>query len=232
MNINLESQNVYIMKNSVGLYKIGISNNPERRLRQIENSSGLDVSIVRLFSVKTKARSVEAFLHEKLKDYRKNGEWFSFDNAVLEETIPKLIFYAENPTVVYKETKAGKLIKDLINYDYERLSECNYCEEIFKVQYNRLDNLYKRDYKTFCEVIDWLDDNGYYIDAYIRYARSQKGSYVNIDRCFSVALYTYPIVLVCQINSVKSGYIRHIIDVYTKELLRLQEDMLNGEFDE
>ena len=125
-----------------------------------------------------------------------------------------------------------KLIKDLINYDYERLSECNYCEEIFKVQNNRLDNLYKRDYKTFCEVIDWLDDNGYYIDAHIRRARSQKGSYVNIDKCFSVALYTYPIVLVCQINNVKSGYLRHIIDVYTKELLRLQEDMLNGEFDE
>ena len=52
MNINLESQNVYIMKNSVGLYKIGISNNPKRRLREIENSSGLNVSIVRLFFFK------------------------------------------------------------------------------------------------------------------------------------------------------------------------------------
>ena len=228
MNNLSDSQNVYVMKNSIGLYKIGISNNPERRLREIENSSGLDVDIVRLFSVRKKARSVEAFLHKKLKDYRKNGEWFSFDNDVLEETIPKLIFDAENPTVVYKETKADRFIKDLINYDYEKILDCSYCEEIFNSQNKKLESLYKRDYKTFCEVIDWLVDNGYYINSHIRYARMKSGRYVNIDSCFSIPLYTYPIVLVCQVDKVKSGYLQYIIDVYTKELLELQKGMFNG----
>lgn len=222
-----DSQNVYVMKNSIGLYKIGISNNPERRLREIERSSGLDVDIVRLFSVRTNARSVEAFLHKKLKDYRKNGEWFSFDNDVVEDTIPKLVFEAENPTVIYKETKVGRFVKDLINYDYEKIIDCSYCEEIFNSQNKKLESLYKRDYKTFCEVIDWLVDNGYHINDRIRRARTQKGSYVNIDSCFSSLLYTYPIVLVCQVNKVKSGYLQHIIDVYTKELLELQKEGFN-----
>ena len=58
MNNLSDSQNVYVMKNSIGLYKIGISNNPERRKLEIERSSGLDVDIVRLFSVRVTERDV------------------------------------------------------------------------------------------------------------------------------------------------------------------------------
>ncbi|WP_313128833.1 GIY-YIG nuclease family protein [Stutzerimonas nitrititolerans] len=67
---------IYLMRNDFGLYKIGISINPEDRRAQIENSSGVPVTILDLFD-SIDAYQEEQALHSALKDVRRCGEWFA-----------------------------------------------------------------------------------------------------------------------------------------------------------
>lgn len=70
------TQQLYLMENSTGLFKIGISQSPERRLSQIKNASGLTVKLLAVWDTEEDARTVEQRLHKKFKDKRKHGEWF------------------------------------------------------------------------------------------------------------------------------------------------------------
>lgn len=67
---------IYLMRNDFGLYKIGISINPEDRRAQIENSSGVPTTILDLFD-SADAYQEEQALHSVLKDVRRCGEWFA-----------------------------------------------------------------------------------------------------------------------------------------------------------
>lgn len=79
-----DRQYVYLMHcHQTGLYKIGISDDPERRRRQIQNMSGLPVRVIQFWMV-WDARGTEAVLHRHLDAYRLEGEWFALDRAGLE----------------------------------------------------------------------------------------------------------------------------------------------------
>lgn len=71
-------QKLYLMKNEVGLYKIGISTNPERRCREVSNSSGIPTNLVSVWETEPEALVVEQKLHKHFQENRKMGEWFSF----------------------------------------------------------------------------------------------------------------------------------------------------------
>lgn len=73
----MSAQQLYLMENSSGLFKIGISNNPERRLSQIKNASGLSVKLLATWETSEDAYTVEQRLHKKFKDQRTHGEWFT-----------------------------------------------------------------------------------------------------------------------------------------------------------
>ena len=75
-------QVVYIFYNeNTGYTKIGITDNVDRRLRQIQTASGCMVDFVEYTYIgklqDLSARDVERFLHKKYKQFRKIGEWFS-----------------------------------------------------------------------------------------------------------------------------------------------------------
>lgn len=80
-----DRQYVYLMWGAgTGLYKIGISDQPERRRRQLANASGLDVRIVSVWEV-WNARETERVLHRYFRDVRREGEWFQMEPRHLRD---------------------------------------------------------------------------------------------------------------------------------------------------
>ena len=68
----MDEQKLYIMKNSFGLIKIGISKDPESRANQIRLASGVDVAVEKTFSCK-KAYRLEQWLHKQFETASKEG---------------------------------------------------------------------------------------------------------------------------------------------------------------
>lgn len=69
---------LYLFENSNNLNKIGISNNPTRRKRQIELASGTKVSIIKCWeTLDANALEVEQYLHRLFSRRRFEGEWFN-----------------------------------------------------------------------------------------------------------------------------------------------------------
>ncbi len=75
---------VYIIENELGLVKIGISSKPERRIKEIANASGLNITKKYFSKPCDNFAKIEKKLHEEFKTVRKKGEWFNipFNEAV------------------------------------------------------------------------------------------------------------------------------------------------------
>lgn len=70
------------------LYKIGITNDLEKRLRNIQTGNPYPVKYV--YNQERKdASKIERWLHTQFHDYRMEGEWF---NTITVEEIRKKIF--------------------------------------------------------------------------------------------------------------------------------------------
>ncbi len=73
---------VYIIEN-IYLHdtKIGISNNPEKRIKQLQTGSSRQLVIRHTikFNTRNEATRVENALHKKYSKYRLTGEWFEID---------------------------------------------------------------------------------------------------------------------------------------------------------
>jgi len=69
---------VYVIRAGYTHYKIGVSENVTKRLRQLQtgNPERLKVIHIQGFPDISIARIIEKHLHRMLKDYRLNGEWF------------------------------------------------------------------------------------------------------------------------------------------------------------
>jgi predicted GIY-YIG superfamily endonuclease len=61
-----------------GLYKIGISKNPKRRLLELQTGNGEKLKIVHLFESEHPT-TLETALHNRYSHISKRGEWFNFD---------------------------------------------------------------------------------------------------------------------------------------------------------
>lgn len=76
------TQAVYVIY-SGGLCKIGISWNPEKRIKTIRASCPNPAIIIRIFQGMY-AYLLEEALHEYFKEYRVHGEWFDLPNRVIK----------------------------------------------------------------------------------------------------------------------------------------------------
>lgn len=73
---------VYVMKSSAGLYKIGCTKNPDKRLTSFNKGLPMTFSYEKL--IKTNERYYfEKRLHKKFSRKRVVGEWFSLNDADL-----------------------------------------------------------------------------------------------------------------------------------------------------
>lgn len=69
---------VYFISDVVGHIKIGVSEDPKTRIKQLQTGTIHPLRIVHLIRTKTMkdAYKVEALLHKKLKENCVEGEWF------------------------------------------------------------------------------------------------------------------------------------------------------------
>lgn len=77
---------IYIIHNG-SAYKIGISKDPARRLKQLQTAAATKLSIYTTYAVPSKiAKKLETQLHRMFWQSRAryNGEWFVFTEAHLE----------------------------------------------------------------------------------------------------------------------------------------------------
>ena len=68
-------QELYLMVNSLGVHKIGISLNPEDRANTIKLNSGFETRVLQQYCTPD-APLLEQLLHDHYKDQRLEGEWF------------------------------------------------------------------------------------------------------------------------------------------------------------
>lgn len=87
---NTSKSSVYIISDTTGRYKIGVSKNPNKRLLQLQtgNSNKLEISHVSYFI--PNAYSIEKKLHNLYNEYRITNEWFSLKETQVNEIINKL----------------------------------------------------------------------------------------------------------------------------------------------
>jgi hypothetical protein len=76
--IEIKPQYIYlIQKNTESIYKIGISDNPLKRVKQLQTGNNARLHLIKVFPV-ANARAIEKRLHRLLMFHRcsPNGEWF------------------------------------------------------------------------------------------------------------------------------------------------------------
>lgn len=76
---------VYIVE-SMGLHKIGKSNDPRRRIIELNQTNCSEINKVGCFKVKN-ATTTEKMIHKKYKQYKHHGEWFKLTISQVEEII-------------------------------------------------------------------------------------------------------------------------------------------------
>lgn len=85
-------QHLYLMRNSNGLYKIGISQDVKKRASSLRGSSGLEVEILSVWNTgKRPARIIEKLAHNQYKEYVKIGEWFDIPSDDFVQTFDKFV---------------------------------------------------------------------------------------------------------------------------------------------
>ena len=81
--------NIYVIassKHDAGPVKIGISNKPERRLKQLQTGypEKLEIKYIEKLDTRIEARELEGKLHKDIKHHCSHGEWF---NVPVKEAI-------------------------------------------------------------------------------------------------------------------------------------------------
>lgn len=76
---------VYLMSNG-RYYKVGVTNDPERRRKEIEKASGYPIDIT-LTVYADDPYTVEKDIHNMLFAFRVEGEWFNLPADVLHDTM-------------------------------------------------------------------------------------------------------------------------------------------------
>jgi hypothetical protein len=66
----------FIQADKTGLIKIGRSKHPKKRLKELQTGCGTKLKLIAVFEGKG---SYETTMHDKLKPWRKKGEWFDYD---------------------------------------------------------------------------------------------------------------------------------------------------------
>lgn len=99
---------VYIMFAEMrGIYdkmnvKIGVSDNPKKRLKGVQTGCPGDVHLIRTFEAGQDAYIHEGYFHKLYKEFSTGGEWFEFSNAYfVEKVLPEMINYFGKIDICY-----------------------------------------------------------------------------------------------------------------------------------
>lgn len=90
---------IYVIGTDKPPFKVGISKNPERRLKNLQTGfpHKLKLHIKKPTEV-TKVRQLETIIHRNIDNFKTNGEWFDIELATLLLEIDfALIRYEDDP---------------------------------------------------------------------------------------------------------------------------------------
>ncbi|HLV34120.1 MAG TPA: GIY-YIG nuclease family protein [Spirillospora sp.] len=76
-------QDIYLAESSLGLHKIGVSQFPYLRVRQLSVPGVLDMKLLHTVPAMF-ARKTERLVHDALREYRVNSEWFKLPDDVVQ----------------------------------------------------------------------------------------------------------------------------------------------------
>lgn len=106
---------VYVAVGGAGLLKIGKARDVAKRLKQLQTGSAHRINLA--YSVQCfPAYLIERLVHDELKDFRANGEWFCTDVNHAKEAIARALKRAASeaayrvlrqPAIQYKEPRDG-----------------------------------------------------------------------------------------------------------------------------
>ena len=107
---------VYVMFAEMrGIYdsvniKIGVSDNPKKRLKGVQTGCPGDVHLIRTFEAGQDAYIHEGHFHELYKEFSTGGEWFEFSNDYfVEKVLPEMIKYFGKIDICYDKKERTTL---------------------------------------------------------------------------------------------------------------------------
>ena len=107
---------VYVMFAEMrGIYdkmniKIGVSDNPKKRLKGVQTGCPGDVHLIRTFEAGQDAYIHEGHFHKLYKEFSTGGEWFEFDNDYfVEKVLPEMIEYFSKIDICYDKKERTTL---------------------------------------------------------------------------------------------------------------------------
>ena len=110
---------VYIMFAEMrGIYdkmnvKIGVSDNPEKRLKGVQTGCPGHVHLIRTFEAGQDAYIHESYFHKLYQDFSTGGEWFEFSNDYfVEKVLPEMIDYFGKIEIRYDKKERTTLSLD------------------------------------------------------------------------------------------------------------------------
>ena len=100
LRVNTNKKYVYLIE-FFGFHKIGVSNDPFRRFKDLETAFPVDGELL-AFGHFEDAYDAERRFHKVLKDSRVKGEWFKLSNE-------KVLFVAKKMEYLLNETLEAKI---------------------------------------------------------------------------------------------------------------------------
>ena len=83
------------------IVKIGVSNDVEGRLRSLQTGSAYKLHLIESFDAGVEALKHESYIHELYDEYRKMGEWFTFDRHFFtQKVLPQMVDYFSNIEII------------------------------------------------------------------------------------------------------------------------------------
>ena len=98
----MKRQLLYIMRCG-NKYKFGISNNPKRRIKQLQTGCPYNIKLIfeLVLDKDIKAVDVETQLHQHLKRYNVRGEWFSLTREHVLCIAKELLAVGQNQKFIF-----------------------------------------------------------------------------------------------------------------------------------
>jgi len=107
---------VYVMFAEMrGIYdsvniKIGVSDNPKKRLKGVQTGCPGDVHLIRTFEAGQDAYIHEGYFHKLYKEFSTGREWFEFSNDYfVEKVLPEMIKYFGKIDISYDKKESTTL---------------------------------------------------------------------------------------------------------------------------
>lgn len=90
---------IYVIGGEAPPYKVGISKDPQRRLKNLQTGHPRKLSILTLKETDiSKTKLLESAIHHHLKHHRTHGEWFDISlDKILLEVEYALMRYEDDP---------------------------------------------------------------------------------------------------------------------------------------